>query len=103
MRFELETALAMELPVVPVLAQVFEATWREQGCEGALGTPAPRRGAAEPGQRVVKVLASPRRTCPEATTAPPEVVTVTVWLVWNCVALEPPKDVSSSSTVKVSA
>ena len=56
-----DTQIELQGPVVPVLAQVFEATWREQGCEGALGTPAPRRGAAEPGQRVVKVLASDPR------------------------------------------
>jgi cardiolipin synthase len=56
-----DTQIELQGPVVPVLAQVFEATWLEQGCEGTLGTPAPRRGAAEPGQRVVKVLASDPR------------------------------------------
>ncbi len=56
-----DTQIELQGPVVPVLAQVFEATWAEQGCRGELGTPAPRRGVAEPGQRVVKVLVSDPR------------------------------------------
>ncbi|MDO8906354.1 phosphatidylserine/phosphatidylglycerophosphate/cardiolipin synthase family protein [Hydrogenophaga sp.] len=56
-----DTQIELEGPVVPVLAKVFESTWRDQGCKGELGTPAPRRGAAEPGQRVVKVLPSDAR------------------------------------------
>lgn len=56
-----DTQIELQGPVVPVLAQVFEATWVEQGCKGELGSPAARGGAREPGQRVVKVLASDAR------------------------------------------
>lgn len=56
-----DTQIELQGPVVPVLAQVFKTTWLEQGCQGELGRPAPRRGTAEPGQRVVKVLTSDPR------------------------------------------
>lgn len=56
-----DTQIEMRGPVVPALAQVFEATWREQGCHGELGAPAGPPLAAEPGDRVVKILASDPR------------------------------------------
>lgn len=56
-----DTQVEMRGPVVPALAKVFEATWREQGCRGDLGTPADKPQAAEPGDRVVKILASDPR------------------------------------------
>ena len=56
-----DTQIELRGPVVPVIGQVFETTWREQGCQGELGQPAPQKAAAEPGTRVVKVIASDPR------------------------------------------
>ncbi len=56
-----DTQIELRGPVVPALAQVFEATWQEQGCKGSLGQQAANKAAGEPGQRVVKVLASDPR------------------------------------------
>ncbi len=56
-----DTQIELRGPVVPVIGQVFETTWREQGCKGELGQAAPKKAASEPGQRVVKVLASDPR------------------------------------------
>ena len=56
-----DTQIELRGPVVPVIGQVFETTWREQGCKGELGQPAPQKAAAEPGTRVVKVIASDPR------------------------------------------
>ena len=56
-----DTQIEMRGPVVPALAEVFEATWREQGCRGELGSPGDKPMAAEPGERVVKILASDPR------------------------------------------
>lgn len=56
-----DTQIELRGPVVPVIGQVFEATWREQGCKGELGQPAAKKAAGEPGTRVVKVLASDPR------------------------------------------
>ncbi len=56
-----DTQIELRGPVVPVIGEVFETTWREQGCKGELGQPAPQKAAAEPGKRVVKVIASDPR------------------------------------------
>lgn len=56
-----DTQIELRGPVVPVIGEVFETTWREQGCKGELGQPAPQKAAAEPGTRVVKVIASDPR------------------------------------------
>jgi cardiolipin synthase len=56
-----DTQIEMRGPVVPALAKVFEATWREQGCRGELAPPSDKPLAAEPGDRVVKILASDPR------------------------------------------
>ncbi|MBT9464076.1 phospholipase D-like domain-containing protein [Hydrogenophaga sp.] len=56
-----DTQIELRGPVAPALAQVFEATWEEQGCKGSLGQKATSKAAGEPGQRVVKVLASDPR------------------------------------------
>lgn len=56
-----DTQIELRGPVVPVLGQVFEATWLEQGCKGTLGQPAAKMAAGEPGQRVVKVISSDPR------------------------------------------
>lgn len=56
-----DTQIEMRGPVVPALAQLFAKTWHGQGCAGVLGPPAPRTAAAEPGQRIVKIMASDPR------------------------------------------
>ena len=62
-----DTQIELRGPVVPALAQVFARTWHEQGCVGELGRPAPKAAgpagtaAAEPGQRIVKIMASDPR------------------------------------------
>lgn len=56
-----DTQIELRGPVVPVIGQVFETTWREQGCKGELGRAAPQKASAEPGTRVVKVIASDPR------------------------------------------
>lgn len=56
-----DTQIELRGPVVPVIGRVFEATWQEQGCKGALGQPAAQRADSEPGDRVVKVIASDPR------------------------------------------
>ena len=53
--------------MVPALAQVFARTWHGQGCVGELGKPGAKpagpsgTAAAEPGQRIVKIMASDPR------------------------------------------
>ncbi|MBL0945502.1 MAG: cardiolipin synthase B [Hydrogenophaga sp.] len=56
-----DTQIELRGPVVPAIAQVFEDTWREQGCKGELPAAQGRPAAPEPGDRVVKVLASDPR------------------------------------------
>lgn len=56
-----DTQIELRGPVVPAIASVFQNTWHEQGCEGALGEAGAPPSAAEPGDRVVKVLASDPR------------------------------------------
>ncbi len=59
-----DTQIELRGPVVPALAQVFARTWHGQGCVGELGKPgAKAAGAAgaEPGQRIVKIMASDPR------------------------------------------
>ncbi|KRC12283.1 hypothetical protein ASE11_02155 [Hydrogenophaga sp. Root209] len=56
-----DTQIELRGPVVPALARVFEATWQEQGCKGSLGQKVANKAADEPGQRVVKVMASDPR------------------------------------------
>jgi cardiolipin synthase len=56
-----DTQIELRGPVVPVIGQVFETTWKEQGCQGELGLPAAKKAAGEPGTRVVKVIASDPR------------------------------------------
>ena len=56
-----DTQIELRGPVVPALAQVFAKTWHGQGCTGSLGQPATRTATAEPGQRIVKILASDPR------------------------------------------
>jgi cardiolipin synthase len=52
-----DTQIELRGPVVAALARTFAQTWSGQGCEAALGPPAPALGGS-PGQRVVQVLAS---------------------------------------------
>ena len=62
-----DTQIELRGPVVPALAQVFARTWHGQGCVGELGKPGAKPGgpagtaAAEPGQRIVKIMASDPR------------------------------------------
>ena len=56
-----DTQIELRGPVVPALAQLFAKTWHGQGCVGDLGRPALRTTAAEPGQRIVKIMASDPR------------------------------------------
>ena len=56
-----DTQIELRGPVVPALAQLFAKTWHGQGCVGDLGQPAVRTTAAEPGQRIVKIMASDPR------------------------------------------
>lgn len=59
-----DTQIELRGPVVPALALVFARTWHGQGCVGELGKPAARAAgapAAEPGQRIVKIMASDPR------------------------------------------
>ena len=56
-----DTQIEMRGPVVPALAQLFAKSWHGQGCVGELGKPAARTAAAEPGQRIVKIMASDPR------------------------------------------
>lgn len=56
-----DTQIELRGPVVPAIARVFEDTWRDQGCEGGLPAAVGQPAAPEPGDRVVKVLASDPR------------------------------------------
>ena len=56
-----DTQIELRGPVVPALGQLFAKTWHGQGCVGNLGQPAARTAAAEPGQRIVKIMASDPR------------------------------------------
>ncbi len=59
-----DTQIELRGPVVPALAQVFARTWHGQGCVGELGKPwakAASTASAEPGQRIVKIMASDPR------------------------------------------
>ena len=56
-----DTQIELRGPVVPALAQVFARTWHGQGCVGDLGKPGLKAAAAEPGQRIVKIMASDPR------------------------------------------
>ena len=65
-----DTQIELRGPVVPALAQVFARTWQDQGCVGELGKPGKPgvkpagpsgTAAAEPGQRIVKIMASDPR------------------------------------------
>jgi cardiolipin synthase A/B len=56
-----DTQIEMRGPVVPALANVFATTWREQGCRGELAALQATSAPSEPGQRLVKVIASDPR------------------------------------------
>ena len=56
-----DTQIELSGPVVPALARVFAQTWLGQGCEGRLDPIDPLKETAEPGDRIVKILASDPR------------------------------------------
>jgi cardiolipin synthase len=55
-----DTQIEIRGPAVPAMSALFAATWQEQGCRGALA-PAPPQATREPGDRIVKLLASEPR------------------------------------------
>ncbi|MFT3821576.1 MAG: phospholipase D-like domain-containing protein [Rubrivivax sp.] len=56
-----DTQIEVRGPAVVAMAELFAATWRDQGCKGELGPPAPPAAAREPGERIVKLLPSDPR------------------------------------------
>jgi len=48
-------------PVAPAMSRLFAQTWADQGCKGDLGHEAPPTALREPGERIVKLLASDPR------------------------------------------
>jgi cardiolipin synthase A/B len=56
-----DTQIEIRGPAVTALSDLYAATWREQGCKGELGPPAPQSAAREPGDRIVKLIASDPR------------------------------------------
>jgi cardiolipin synthase A/B len=56
-----DTQVEIRGPAVPAMAEIFAATWREQGCKAPLGPPAPPAAVREPGERIVKLLTSDPR------------------------------------------
>ncbi len=56
-----DTQIELRGPAAPALARLFEQTWREQQCRGELGREAPPAVRREPGERIVKLIASDPR------------------------------------------
>jgi cardiolipin synthase A/B len=56
-----DTQIEIRGPAVPAMSQLFAHTWQEQGCQAALGPSAPPAAVREPGDRVIKLLASDPR------------------------------------------
>lgn len=56
-----DTQIEIRGPAVAAMVDLYTATWRDQGCKGELGPAAPPSAAREPGERIVKLLASDPR------------------------------------------
>jgi cardiolipin synthase len=56
-----DTQIEIRGPAAPAMSEIFAATWRDQGCQASLGPPAPPAVLREPGDRIVKLLASDPR------------------------------------------
>jgi cardiolipin synthase A/B len=56
-----DTQIEIRGPAAPAMSRLFANTWQEQGCKGALGASAPPAAVREPGDRVIKLLASDPR------------------------------------------
>ncbi len=56
-----DTQIEIRGPAVTAMVDLYTATWREQGCKGELGQPAPASATREPGERIVKLIASDPR------------------------------------------
>jgi len=57
-----DTQIEIRGPAVAAMAELYATTWRDQGCQGELGPPPlPAAAAREPGERIVKLLASDPR------------------------------------------
>lgn len=56
-----DTQIEIRGPAVAAMVESFAAVWRDQGCKGELGPPAPPAALRESGERIVKLLASDPR------------------------------------------
>jgi cardiolipin synthase len=56
-----DTQIELRGPVVPAMSRLFAQTWHDQRCQGDLGREAPPSAVREPGDRIVKLLASDPR------------------------------------------
>ncbi|HET9976929.1 MAG TPA: phospholipase D-like domain-containing protein [Burkholderiaceae bacterium] len=56
-----DTQIEIRGPAVAAMVDLYTATWRDQGCKGELGPAAPPSATREPGERIVKLLASDPR------------------------------------------
>jgi cardiolipin synthase A/B len=56
-----DTQIELRGPVAPAMSRLFAQTWADQGCKGRIGGEAPTRARHEPGERIVKLLASDPR------------------------------------------
>lgn len=56
-----DTQIELRGPAVPAMSTLFAQTWREQACAGPLGPAAAPAAIREPGERIVKLLASDPR------------------------------------------
>lgn len=56
-----DTQIEIRGPAVAAMVDLYTATWRDQGCKGELGPAAPASAAREPGERIVKLIASDPR------------------------------------------
>jgi cardiolipin synthase len=56
-----DTQIEIRGPAVPAMSRLFAATWQEQACRGALTAAPTPQATREPGDRIVKLLASDPR------------------------------------------
>lgn len=56
-----DTQIEIRGPAVAAMVDLYTATWRDQGCKGDLGPVAPASAAREPGERIIRLLASDPR------------------------------------------
>lgn len=56
-----DTQIELRGPAAPAMASFFAQTWQQQGCKGGIGRLPPPSTVREPGERIVKLLASDPR------------------------------------------